>query len=117
MRKHKYRAWDKENKVWVNVEGFLCKEGKITHIITDDRCEYELKYFKLVEFTGLNDKNGFEIFEGDMVSNDLKEKGIVKWEGIGFNWGNNFSINKGDTDEIEVIGNIYENPELLKVAN
>jgi len=64
-------------------------------------------------YTGIKDKKGKEIYEGDIMGNSLREKGEVKWEAIGFNWGDNFSIGNGDIDDIEVIGNIYENPELL----
>lgn len=95
----------------------------------------------VMQYTGLKDKNGVEIYEGDMVK-DYKDTGIVEWADvragfcITFRWENNgkqdmfydelnknsvdasgdISINKdSDRDHrYEVIGNIYENAELLK---
>ena len=73
--------------------------------------------FKLMQFTGLLDKNGKEVFEGDILSHDdtngryedesmLGKRRIVKWneKNGGFNL---------HPKHWEVIGNIYENPELL----
>ena len=98
QREIKFRAWINE-KMW--------------HFDIKESAGYVWHKGNLMQYTGLKDKNGKEIYEGDIVSNNLKEQGIVKWKGIGFDWGDDFSKGKGDTDEIEVIGNIYENPELL----
>ena len=73
------------------------------------------------QFTGLKDKNGVEIYEGDVCKND------IWWDKpriIGFNClgtvcsideeGSEWSFHIDTTADIEVIGNIHENPELLK---
>lgn len=91
-----------------------------------------------LQYTGLKDKNGKEIYEGDIIRHDLRKIAEVKF-GEGTNlgggdssayfygyylefqnykdtWGNN-EVDSGsfrETKEIEVIGNIYETPELLK---
>lgn len=77
------------------------------------------------QFTGLRDKNGKEIYEGDIVHGTtryfIKEQtGIVCFGGMSFNFHNDdgwfYTVTNHNIEslpEIEVIGNIHENPELL----
>ena len=115
---------------------FLMENGEITdpyylkELIDSDsyiniECEYSSKIKQELQYTGLKDKNGIEIYEGDIVrttSNELTGKWKHKIFKIEFKeincvagakyMGFDFQFN---VDEVEVIGNIYENPELLEL--
>ena len=134
MRIIDFRAWDKKkseivdvmdidfsgNKVGVcNVPKRLFKDGRLhtIHSIERDWSEVEL-----MQSTGLKDKNGTEIFEGDIIKligtyKDSKGKELGRYM---VEWNNYYTgfypliddpLEGGGT-EYEVIGNIYENPEL-----
>jgi len=103
----KFRAWNREKKVMFDDRRFnfySCRED-------DDMI--------IMQFTGLKDKNGKEIFEGDIVRNINKEVFEVRWEedDLCFVFINNlmdsYKIEHIDTN-FKVIGNKFENPELLK---
>ena len=77
-----------------------------------------------MQFTGLHDKNGKEIWEGDILGYE-NEKNIVRWSNIQakflLDWIKNegrvegmYGFNEALAMDYEVLGNIYENPELLK---
>ena len=131
----KFRAWDKEQLCWINI-ATLNFDGEFWYLTPamDDfnpvYYESELgETWELMQSTGLKDKNGVEIFEGDVVkvSNHPFQK---KEDSAGIEIDGNYLINwsehsltwlAGDLllyqlkPYIEVIGNIYENPELLEV--
>ena len=109
----KLRVFDKKNKQWLNILSYTDNEFSWNPVILtafEDRVES----FIMVQFTGLHDKNGKDVFEGDIVENwEGTKRGTVVWnkEWACFETTARFiEMN----DEMEVIGNIYENPDLLK---
>jgi uncharacterized phage protein (TIGR01671 family) len=112
-REIKFRAWDAEqNKM---IETFDC-EYQI-HVNKEDGSLYCGGYMPngdwneppLMQYTGLKDKNGKEIYEGDIVTNLHGNKYVIEWDDdlVGWNVGNNISHSR------YVIGNIYDTPDLL----
>ena len=111
-REIKFRAWDREAKV---MEYDILFSG-IKNLL-QQRLENP-KVFEVMQYTGLKDKNGKEIYEGDI----LRAVGIVTWNEPEVRW-SCIDIEWNDkcewhdmlylTTPLEVIGNIYENPELI----
>lgn len=110
----KFRAWDKRRKRFVHVEeiDFLLEEINKPHEL--DGITLSFDDLKLMQFTGLFDKNGKEIYEGDVLQFPFREKlekSVVKEHSPDYCYW--MSLPLGGR-EFEVIGNIYENPELLE---
>lgn len=111
-REIKFRAWNKKLNKFANDWTWNDVDGVLTPYHED--CV-------LMQFTGLHDKNGKEIYEGDIV-HDVSDSDLtfeVKWdeERAGYYMPNDFdeeytfSISH---PTLEIIGNIYENPDFLK---
>jgi len=120
MRKReiKFRAWDKENKTMFCLDDFTDLGNELLKQI-DKTGEYDLeKDFIWMQYTGLKDKNGKEIYRGDIMfnSNDKNNYEMI-WNDsdacfmLGENGGR---LSKYALSAFwKVIGNIYENPKLL----
>lgn len=125
-RKIAFRAWDKENKVMYEVKKVDFSEQKVfckQYYLND----WKFSEIELMQYTGLKDKNGKDIYEGDILSYPKEEQIIsIRWDKSGANWQfdehNNFDdgVGRGNWDfnigiakNCKIIGNIYENPELL----
>lgn len=127
MREIKFRAWIKDYEVMVTVDFIDFIEGEIT-IIDHEGIQriFTLSEVELMQYTGLKDKNGVEIYERDILSTDLDRPYlIVEFRNGAFMFqchdnGKDYydfmattGENSNFTKYHEVIGNIYENPELL----
>jgi len=131
MREIKFRAWDKASKRMIlpeysDWEDFMIEpdgtvsssyeSGGYSPYRSKSRVDYEI-----MQYTGLKDKNGKEIYEGDLIKFDDTNIGFIdceEWTEFFIHW-----ISEPDCTDYardfyrisraEVIGNIHENPELL----
>ena len=128
-REIKFRIWDIENKEMLKVQELDFEPtfygGRIA-IRPDQYNDYfDTEDMILMQYTGLHDKNGKEIYEGDIVG-DSKIKWIVKWNKhrMGFSLYpttkqlyDEMPINVENKLGFKILGNIYDNPELLGGQN
>lgn len=124
----KFRAWLKQYNVMVDdVSNLIFFEGNLKFIgrrtVGGVSFQYSVEEIELMQSTGLKDKNGKEIFEGDIVKmakdiySDLTYYEIVRHRGGAYRLeSNQYSCELWlRYTNCEVIGNIYENQELLEV--
>jgi uncharacterized phage protein (TIGR01671 family) len=112
MRELEFRAWDDEKLSMVRAVLF---ENESSRII-------DARGFELMQFTGLRDKNGVKIFEGDIMQWHGDDSTVaVKWEqgtcsytAFGRLCAMHLKPDESGDGHLLVIGNIYETPELLK---
>lgn len=117
-REIKFRCWSDEEGRYLRMQNVNFVDNKPNSMSYHKKghkgfLHIRFPNFIFEQYTGLKDKNGKEIFEGDVVRQfDDEEYFVVKFEYGGFL---PFTANMltFDTDYCEVIGNIHENPELL----
>ncbi len=146
QREIKFRVWLIEEKAMALLLNINFEKNEGEGILLDGSgirvSQIDLTKNPLLQFTGLKDKNGKEIYEGDIVeskyadetslSNEIRLKYLIEWDNLNNKW-TGIQPRKGDGKlldniysgglsgqdlnkdwNIEVIGNTYENPELLK---
>ena len=130
MRDIKFRCWDTENKQMLKVQELDFEDtfyGGRLSIRTDQYNDYfDIEDMILMQYTGLKDKNGKEIYEGDIVSFNLKSDsegqpnitGYIEYQTTFSGYRimslkGSFALDYNIKD-CEVIGNIYDNPKLLE---
>ena len=123
MREIKFRAWDTWTTIDEDMPTAMVEE---THrvMIKLNGIVYNSEYgddqptrYKIMQFTGLKDRLGAEVYDGDIITDGHGNNGVVLFNECECQ----FIINMGDGidfqligDWCEVIGNIYQNPELLE---
>jgi hypothetical protein len=119
MREIKFRAWDKLNKEMFNVEIIDFQEKKVYRDTVSYR---KFNDIELMQYTCLKDMRGKEIYEGDILFESFGEKyykvvfenGSFRAEFEGDFEEHSFDLIDVVAQSCEVVGNIYENPELME---
>lgn len=116
MREIKFRYWNKEDNEMINGDALAFEE----YLPIADHLNQE----GIMQYTGMKDVNNVEIYEGDIVTykmrnlsqafGDADAPAYIEYKRLieFYNYG--FTVPQGFVKEIEVIGNIHENPELIK---
>ena len=124
MREFKFRAWDTEKQEMATVNFIGLNDYEVG--MEDEECRrWRATYpyvCRLMQYTGVKDKNGREIYEGDIVEYK-NEYHVIEWDDCKF-MAKGFYCSSQDTPDdffsefaytnCKVIGNIYENSELLE---
>ena len=134
----RFRAWDKIRKTMYKVDDIMSIDFGKSEISVETLFFERTNYYKFddivfMQSTGLTDKNGEEIFEGDVVTDGHTKGDIKNHPTLGFymvddngveRWfSDNASIEDFGEDVetaariLEILGNIYKNPELLEVSS
>lgn len=145
-REIKFRGWNKKNKKWVS--GYYLKNRSLHFVVADEFAtpektweDYEVEEDSVGQYVGVKDKNGIEIYEGDMLLSEhypFKDNGkpnyygVVEWidcnvgfeittyvakesNAHGISDGINMGVCSDDLATLyEVVGNVYDNKDLLK---
>jgi uncharacterized phage protein (TIGR01671 family) len=127
MREIKFRAWDGEKMIYPDKDGWYnkCKLEGVVHP-QNIQLGTAIRRLTVMQFTGLLDESGKEIYEGDILSGGISKDCVVEFKNGTFTVWDDQPIgwDVEDFDELpevlptdkwaNVIGNVFSNPELLK---
>ena len=134
--KHKFRAWHIHRQIMCEVIRIDFEQEIVTLDLETDDDEYywmetdwNFSDVEIMQYTGCRDKNGIEIYEGDVIKDKYDKIWLVQWYVGAFVITNKIPDSDGQTSTyshfsnvsnhhfyFEVIGNMWENPELLEVV-
>ena len=118
MREIKFRAWDKKQKEFHTWEDLKCNSISVAYLFNNTD-------LKLLQYTGLKDKNNKEVYEGDILQVELDSGYVPAKKILNKVYFENGCFKSKDINShedvlfielpsYEAVGNIYENPELLE---
>ena len=126
MRTIKFRGYNSQNKEWLYGSLLKCSDSYLINPEDSDRIAVDdliVNPESIGQFTGLHDKNGREIYEGDIVHCSfgpirLESTGTIIYQDAKYiikQFGDGYMLPQDYGEKnIQVIGNIHDNPELLK---
>ena len=119
QREIKFRAWDAVNKmmdcdVFINGDGSVYDYASPTY--NTPNIEIERQYFTIMQYTGMQDECGEDIYEGDIIIWEYSKKPQeVFWDNSICGFSTKYYHLWRTVKKVKVVGNIYENPELMEV--
>lgn len=117
MREIKFRAWDVENQLWLPLSPDVLAQAMEGEADGTFELPSDPDVVIWCQYTGLKDKNGKEVWEGDLVRFNTKGGNEMIYDVRWSDYHAGFKptrLTQTNHQEMTVIGNIYQNPELLR---